>query len=94
MSPDNINSWNRLEENKLPHIKVLYSKLRGYNGKKSDYDHSQNVWNIFKIQNFCQYMGLSLKTDVLLLADVYESFRKVCLKIYNLECLTFYTAEV
>nr|CAH7717107.1 unnamed protein product [Callosobruchus chinensis] len=89
---DYLDGWKKLEENKLPPIKAFYSKLRNCSIKKAEYTHALNVWNTFKIQNLQEYMELYLKTDVLLLADVFENFRKVCMKAYNLECLKYYTA--
>ena len=38
------------------------------------------------------YHDLYLKTDVILLANVFESFRKACLDNYGLDPAHFYTA--
>ena len=51
-----------------------------------------NVWNTFKCQTFEDYHNLYLKSDVLLLADVFESFRKTCHKHYKLYPCHYYTA--
>nr|CAI5848855.1 unnamed protein product [Callosobruchus analis] len=89
---DYLGRWNKLEENKLPPPKAFFSKHRNCGIKKAEYEHALEVWNTFKVQNLQEYMELYLKTDVLLLADVFENFRKVCMKAYNLECLKYYTA--
>ena len=47
--------------------------------------HSKRVCKDFEIQNFGEYHDLYLKSDVLLLADVFENFRKISLKIYEWE---------
>ena len=44
------------------------------------------------MSNHSDYHDLYLKSDVLLLADVFENFRKTCLKHYNLDPAHYYTS--
>ena len=43
-----------------------------------------NVWKLFKIKSLSQYHDFYLKTDVLLLAAVFEKFIKTGLDYYGL----------
>ena len=47
----------------------------------------------FEIKNLGEYHDLYLRTDVILLANVFEAFRKVCLDNYGLDPAHFYTAS-
>ena len=58
----------------------------------SDYEHACRVWQELGIRNMREYHDLYLRTDVILLANVFESFRRVCLENYGLELSHFYTA--
>ena len=49
-----------------------------------DYEHAQKVWKKLAITTMSDYNDLYLKTDVLLLADVFREFRSVCLENYSL----------
>ena len=59
---------------------------------EKDHQHACKVWNEFGLKNMGDYHDLYLETDVVLLANVFESFRKVCLDNYGLDPAHFYTA--
>ena len=89
---DYVNSIKRLKETKLPPKEAFYSKLDEEEISDEDYQHAHNVWNTFNCQTIQDYHDLYLKSDVLLLADVFEKFRKTCLKHYKLDPCHYYTA--
>ena len=82
----------KFNNTKLPPREVFYSKLSGRGISEKDYKHAWNVWNTFKMKTFKDYHKLYNETDVLLLADVFENFRNLCLKIYGLDPVYYYTA--
>ena len=89
---DYVSSIERFSETQLPLKKDFYSKLYDENISDEDYQHAKQVWNIFKCKTIRDYHDLYLKTDVLLLADVFENFRKTCLKHYNLDPPHYFTS--
>ena len=58
----------------------------------ADSIHAKRVCKDFEIKNLGEYHDLFLKRDPLLLADVFENFRKMCLKIYHLDLVKFLSA--
>ena len=89
---DYVSSIDKLKETKLPSKEDFYSNLNDEEISEEDYQHAINVWNTFNCQTLQDYYGLYLKSDVLLLADVFENFRKTCLKHYKLDPCHYYTA--
>ena len=89
---DYVSSIDKLKETKLPSKEDFYSKLNDEEISDEDYQHAINVWNTFNCQTLQDYHDLYLKSDVLLLADVFENFRKTCLKLYKLDPCHYYTA--
>ena len=87
-----INNWDKFEETTLPPKEAFYSKLNMSGVSDQDYEHARKVWRDFGIRNLGEYHDLYLKTDIILLANVFEAFRKVCSDNYGLEPAHFYTA--
>ena len=54
--------------------------------------HAINFWNVFKMNSMGDYHYLQLKTDVLLLADVFEKFINTCLKYYGLDPCHYFSS--
>ena len=89
---DYMDSFERLDETSLPSPDHFYSKLNDTNISTSDYTHAQRVWEEFDMKTMRDYHDLYQKTDVLLLADVFEEFRNVCLDNYQLDPAWYYTS--
>ena len=87
-----MNDWDKFKETKLPPRKAFYSKLNMSGVGNEDYEHANRVWKEFGLKDLGEYHDLYLKTDVILLANVFEAFRKVCLKNYGFDPAHFYTA--
>ena len=87
-----MDSFDRFQETELPPIGKFYSSLSDEIISKKDYQHAQEVWKTFNCENLGDYHDLYLKTDVTLLADVFQTFRRTCMNAYKLDPLNYYTA--
>ena len=87
-----VDSMDRLKETALPPRKAFTSDLKvdGTCSQK-DYDFAQRAWTLLGCQTLEDYMRNYLKFDVLLLADVFDTFRKTCLTIHGLDPVYFYS---
>lgn len=72
---DYMDSFARFEETKLPEKSAFYSKLNESHITDDDYEHALRVFDRFELDNLGQYHDVYLMLDVLLLTDVFESFR-------------------
>ena len=84
-----MNSWEKFDETALPPKEAFYSNL---NLEDEDYAHAQKAWDVFEINNLGEYHDLYVQSDTLLLADIYENFRNMCLNIYELDPAYFVSA--
>ena len=82
----------RFDDKQLPPKEAFYSKLTDKDISDDDYKHAHAVWAEFGMKTFKDYHDLYNKSDVLLLADVFENFRDVCMKNYQLDPAWYYTA--
>ncbi|KYM93403.1 hypothetical protein ALC62_15993 [Cyphomyrmex costatus] len=86
-----VDSVERLNDTRLPPRESFHRSLTGDTVSESDYAHAENVWQRFSVRTLGEYSDLYLKTDVLLLADVFENFRDSCIASYGLDPAHYYT---
>ena len=87
-----MDSWKKFEEKNLPPKDAFYGRLNMKGISDQDYEHPPQVWNTMEKNALGCYHDTYLATDVLLLADVFETFRNTCLKNCKLDPAHFYTA--
>ena len=75
-----MDSWEKFNETLLPSKEDFYSNLNMENIDDIDYRHGNNMFKRFKLENLGDYHDLYVQSDILLLADVFENFRDMCLK--------------
>ena len=80
-----MDSWEKFNETSLPIKEDFYSNLNMEDIEDIDYRHGNNVFNKFKLNNLGDYHDLYVQSDTLLLADVFENFRDMCLKEYEFD---------
>ena len=80
-----VDNWERFNETSLPSKKDFYSNLNLENIDDIDYRHGNNVFKGFRLENLGDYHDLYVQSDTLLLANVFENFRDMCIKEYELD---------
>ena len=87
-----MDSWEKFDETTIPPKEVFYSTLNLEDISDEDYEPVQKVWNVFEIKNGGEYHDLYVQSDTLLLADVFENIRNMCIEIYGLDPVCFVSA--
>ena len=78
-------TWERFSEISLPSKEDFYSNLNVEDISDIDYRHANNVFKRFKLENLGDYHDLYVQSDTLLLTDVFDNFRDMCIKEYELD---------
>ena len=80
-----MDGCDKFNEKIIPSKELFYSNLTLENISEVDYMHANNVFKTFELNNLGDYHDLYVRSDTLLLADVFENFRKACIKNYELD---------
>ena len=89
---EDMDNWEKFDVTTIPPKEAFYSKLNLKGISDADYEHAQKVWEVFEIKNHGEYHDLYAQSETLLLADVFENFRNMCLEIYELDPVYFVSA--
>ena len=87
-----MDSWERFNETSLPDKEAVYSKLNMEDITDVDYKHAKIAFKYFINKNLGDYHNLCVQSDTLLLGDVFENFRNMCIKGYELDPAYFLSA--
>ena len=80
-----IDDWEKINKTSTPEKEDIYSHLNMEGITDADYGYANRVCKDFEIKNLGEYYDLHVQSDTLLLADVFENLRIMCLKIYELD---------
>ena len=88
---DWVDSLDKLKETQLPPKEKFYNLLNDTHMTDKGYKHALKVWDVFDMQTFGDFHDKYLETDVLLLADIFENFRKVNMEHCGLDLAWLFT---
>ena len=91
MPYDWLDSFEKLDVAALPPQAAFHSQLTETECSDEDYARAQRVWALARCASMRDYVSLYMKTDVVLLADVFESFRDVSFGHYGLDAAHYFT---
>ena len=80
-----MDGWNKFNEKVFPSKESFYSSLTMEDISETDYAHANNVFKKFSINNLGEYLDLYVRSDALLLVNIFENFRQSCLENYELD---------
>ena len=87
-----MDSWGRFNETSFPDKEAFYSNLNMEHITDVDHRHAKRVFKSLNNKNLGDYHDLYVQSDTLLLADVLENFRSMCIKVYELNPAHFLSA--
>ena len=87
-----IDSWEKSNETSLPDKEAFYSNLNMEDITDVDYKHTKIVFEYLINKNLSDYHDLYVQSDTLLLANIFENFRNMCIKVYELNPAHFLSA--
>ena len=88
---DYMNAFEKFNDEQLTSKEQFYSRLTEEDITNDDFKKAKQIWKHFDTKNMGEYHDLYVKTDVLLLTDVFENFRDMCLSFYGLDPVYYYT---
>src|SRR5205085_5446835 len=71
---------------------AFFNRLTGEKCSTLEYRYVQEVWDKFQCKTMKDFMHIYLTVDVLLLADVFENFRKISMDYYKLDPAWYITS--
>ena len=85
-----MSDCNKFNNTELPPKDAFYSSLNMKDIKDVDHRHAKRVFKSLNNKNLGDYQDFYVQTDTLLLADVFENFTSMCIKVYELDPAHFY----
>ena len=87
-----MDSWERFDDASLRNKDDFYSNLNIKYITDVNYCHAKRVFKDFNNKNLGDYHDLYVHIDTLLLSDIFENFRSMCIEIYKLDPAYFLSA--
>ncbi|XP_054281315.1 uncharacterized protein LOC128998984 [Macrosteles quadrilineatus] len=86
---DYLSSLSKLEETSLPPMESFYSILTDEDINPQNYEQAKSIWRVFECKTLKDYVMIYQMCDILLLADVFEDFRSMSMREFQLDPLYY-----
>ena len=87
-----MDDWEKFTETTLSEKEDFYIQLTMEDITNADHAHAKRVFKDYERKNLVEYHDSYIQSDTLLLADVFENFRNMCINIYELDPAKFLSA--